>query len=274
MQFQTLEKQDLNTLCDLFNEAFSDYFVKIELAYDVFKNKVHSEDIDLTLSVGAFDGKRPVGFILHAIRNGIIYNGGTGVIPEARGNHLTLKMYEFILPKLRAKGAREVLLEVIDVNVQAIKSYGKVGFVKLVDLNCYKGNPAGRPINLDIDIKKVSTPDFNLFQSFWEWEPTWQHASLTLDKLNDYTCFGAFKKDQLVGYAFILLQKGRVAQFAVHPEYRKMGIAFTLFHYIKQQTESELYVMNVDGSHMETNLFLQSVGMQHFTTQHKMKLTL
>ena len=274
MQYRTLENLSAHDLCDLFNRAFSDYFVKIALSPEFFRNKLYSEDIDLSLSVGAFKDRKPLGFILHAIRSGVAYNGGTGVIPEARGNHLTRKMYAFILPKIKEKGAGEIVLEVIDKNIQAIKSYEKVGFRKQVDLNCYKGTPAGKPINLDIQIKRLEKPDFQYFEGFWEWEPTWQHANLTLQKLKDYICFGAFKHGMLVAYAFLFPEKGRVAQFAVHPRYRKEGIGATLFQLLHQQCTNELYVMNVADTHSVTHLFLRSLGLSPFLTQHKMKLKL
>lgn len=274
MQYHTLENLSIESLCQLFNRAFSDYILKIELSPDFFKKKLISEDIDLSISAGAFKNGKPVGFILHALRDGVAYNGGTGVIPEARGNHLTCKMYEYLLPKLKQKGTREISLEVIDKNLRAIKSYQKVGFEKLVDLNCYKGIPSGKPINLDIQIKRLIRPDFPFLESFWEWQPTWQHASRTLQKSNDYTFLGAYKANQLVAYASVFPEKGRVAQFAVHPRHRKQGVASTLFQFIKQQTENELYVMNVDGNHKQTHRFLESMGLTIFITQHKMKLKL
>lgn len=274
MHFHTLENLSTTDLCSLFNKAFADYFVKIELTPEFFQNKLASEDIDLNLSVGAFHEGQPVGFILHAFRAGIAYNGGTGVVPEFRGRHLTQKMYAYILPKLKKKGASEILLEVIDKNIQAIKSYQQAGFEKVVELNCYKGKAVGKPINLAIEIAEVEQPDFELIESFWDWQPTWQHSSLTLKKLYDYKCLGAFMANELAGYVYYYPEKGRVAQFAVDPRFRKKGVASTLFQHLSKRLESELFVINVDGSHATSGTFLKSIGLEPFLTQHKMKRTI
>ncbi|MEM7573124.1 MAG: GNAT family N-acetyltransferase [Bacteroidota bacterium] len=96
------------------------------------KAKIEIENIDLDISVGAFDNGKLVGFILHGFRriNGrnLVYNGGTGVLPEKRGNNLTIRMYNFILPFFHKLKIHSLQLEVISNNLYAINAYKKVGF--------------------------------------------------------------------------------------------------------------------------------------------------
>ena len=274
MQFCTLENQTILTLCELFNEAFSDYFVKIELTPEMLQEKFDSENIDLKLSAGAFHEGKPVAFIFHAVRKNRAYNAGTGVIPDFRGKNITSQMYEFIRPKLKSAGVEEVVLEVINKNTPAIKSYEKAGFSKVVDLNCYKGKIKGKPVNQAVQVKKLSTFDFNLTQSFWDWQPTWQHSTQTIRQLKTYTTFGAVLNDKPVGYFVVNLQKGRVVQFAVHPDYRRQGIGTELFRFVSENYDLELQVMNVDGASRETASFLKNLELELFITQYKMKLEL
>lgn len=274
MHFNTLENLSITELTTLFNQAFADYFIKVELSTDFMQAKIDSEDIQLDKSVGVFIDGKPVAFILHAIRNNVAYNAGTGVIPEYRGEHATVKMYNYILPKLKSEGVSEVFLEVIDENIQAIKSYEKVGFIIERKLPCFKGKLLELKGNTSVQINKIENIDLNLLQSFWEWQPTWQQSTHTLAKLPDYTLFGAFLNNKLVGYIYANVSLGRVAQFVVKPEFRKLGIGTSLFQYFAERCTCEIGVFNTDGNHAETHNFLLKIGLKHILSQNKMILKL
>lgn len=274
MQYKTLENLTTAKITQLFNQAFADYFVKIELSPDFMQKKIDSEGIQLNKSAGIFYNGKPVGFILHAVRNNVAYNAGTGVLPAFRGQHATIKMYEFILPKLKSAGISEIVLEVIAENTQAIKSYKKVGFVKNHDLPGFKGKPTFYEINTNLKIVEIEKVNFDLLQSFWEWEPTWQHSTETLKNLPDYKIYGAFLNDKLVGYLYANSAMGRVAQFAVKPDFRNQKIGTTLFQHFAGIYTDEISVFNTDGDHLGTHLFLQKLGLENILTQHKMTLKL
>lgn len=274
MHFKTLENLTVAELTTLFNQAFADYFIKVELSADFMQEKIKSEDIILDKSVGVFVDEKPVAFILHALRNNVAYNAGTGVIPEFRGQHATVKMYNYILPKLKSEGVSEVLLEVIDENIQAIKSYKKVGFIIEQKLPCFKGELLELKGNTSVQITKIEDINLNLLESFWEWQPTWQQSTPTLAKLPDYILFGAFLNNKLVGYIYANVDLGRVAQFAVKPEFRKLGIGTSLFQYFAERCTCEIGVFNTDGNHAETHNFLLKIGLKHILSQNKMILKL
>src|SRR5258706_13798692 len=113
--FQTLENTNKIDLLEAFNRSFSDYIVPLSLTYDQFESKIQIDRIDLELSIGAFENNKLIGFILHGFDvindQNVAYNAATGVIPEKRGNRLTAKLYEYILPQLRAKKANKIQLE-------------------------------------------------------------------------------------------------------------------------------------------------------------------
>src|SRR5210317_1896705 len=101
MRFKTLENLSVLELTSLFNEAFADYFVNINLTPVILQEKINSEEIVLNKSVGLFTNNQADGFIFHALRHGVAKNAVTCVIPKFRGKKATVKMYCEILPQLK-----------------------------------------------------------------------------------------------------------------------------------------------------------------------------
>jgi len=122
---KTLEKITTEKLLEVFNLSFSDCVVPFCLTKEQLEDKIKSDSIKLEFSVGAFEDDQLIAFILHGydtIDNlKIVYNAGTGVIPAKRGNKLTAKLYDYILPFLHENDIDKLLLEVISTNEPAIK---------------------------------------------------------------------------------------------------------------------------------------------------------
>ena len=274
MQFKTLENLSTAELAELFNRAFADYFVKIELSTEILQDKIDSEGILLNKSVGVFSNSKPIGFVLHAIRNKVAYNAGTGVIPKFRGNNYTSKMYDYILPLLKKEGVSDIVLEVIEQNTAAIKSYRKIGFGKEMNLECFKGKINALPKNTSITISEIRDLNFEQVLPYWNWKPTWQNSVETVQNSSSYKTFGAYLNKKLAGYIIANTNSGRVAQFAVNQKNRNQGIGRSLFQYLSETYEGEITVINVDSIHIETHSFLNNLGLNPFLTQHKMRLKL
>lgn len=268
-QFSTLENLKATELLKVFNTAFTDYFVKIELNEKSLAEKILTENIVLAKSVGAFFGGKLVGFILLGIENGIAYNGGTGVLPKFRGNNLTSRMYDFIFPKLKVEGINIQRLEVVSENFPAIKTYEKIGFKKVRTLVCFKGKIAVSKINQDIKIKVLDEIDLQLFPTFWNSQPSWQNSLSAVRRAkNLHKIIGAFYENKLVGY-LIYTETGRIKQFAVHKDFRHLGIGQTLFH---QLNYKETVITNIDKDDTETISFLKKIGLNLFLEQFEMEL--
>lgn len=268
-QFSTLENIQNAEVVDVFNKSFADYFVKIELNEKSLADKFRTENIALEKSVGAFFENKLVGFILIGIENEVAYNGGTGVLPEFRGNSLTRKMYDFILPKLKAENIFLHQLEVISENYPAIKTYEKIGFQKTRTLVCFKGKINVSQINNIIEIKSLDEIDTTIFPKFWNSQPSWQNSLSAIKRTqNLHKIIGAFHQNNLVGY-LIYTETGRIKQFAVQKDFRHSGIAQNLFHQLNNQ---EVLITNVDKNDPETISFLPKLGLNLFLEQFEMKL--
>lgn len=166
MEIKALKGINNKRILKVFNDSFSNYFVQFKLTEEQLYSKIISDKIDLNLSVGTFENGKLIAFILHGFdtidNHKVIYNGGTGVIPEKRGSGLTTQMYLFILPILEKSGVNKIILEVISKNIQAIKSYEKSGFKALRELDFYKGNFNFQKANKDVEIKELQSYPWKL----------------------------------------------------------------------------------------------------------------
>jgi ribosomal protein S18 acetylase RimI-like enzyme len=125
---------DRPALTALFNDAFSDYLVPIRLDDDAFAAHVELNDIDLSASPVAFDGDRPVGFALVAIRGDEAWIGGMGTLPSERRRGLGEAVLVAGVDAARERGCRRAWLEVIDRNEPAVRLYERLGFERERDV--------------------------------------------------------------------------------------------------------------------------------------------
>lgn len=277
MEFRTLEGVSDQDILKVFNLSFSDYSIPFQLTLQQLQSKMKTDNTDLELSVGVYDGSREIAFVLHGRqeKNGkaLLYNGGTGVIPIQRGQALTTRMYDYIIPKIVSNNIDGLILEVITTNVPAIKSYKKIGYHITRKVNCYKGD-INLPIsNCPYPIKRIEHYDWPLFKSFWDFTPTTQNGIASLDKLNDTNVLiGALHENKVVGYLVYNPLGKRIQQFAVSKKYRHEGIAKSMFYYIQSEYNPTCTIINVDKSSTDTHRFLLGVGLKDFLSQYEMEM--
>jgi ribosomal protein S18 acetylase RimI-like enzyme len=276
MEFKNLENIDIEELLSVFNHSFSDYMVPFHLTLEQLKSKINTEKIDRSLSVGAFQSGQMVSFILHAEKTEdgqrIVYNAGTGVIPDYRGQGLVRKMYDHILPVLQDRKADILTLEVLEENQTAVRAYTNLGFSIARKLLCFKGNIECTEKDSDILIQEIKIPQWEMFRSFWDIEPSWQNSVMVIEQMNeDCVILGAYKKEELVGYAVYNPLTRKIHQIAVDKKHRKRGIGTKLFEVIKQMSkEQAVSINNVDDASENTSLFLNAMGLKNWISQFEM----
>lgn len=279
MEIKTLEGIDKKEIVKVFNDSFSDYFIPFKLTVEQLTSKMLADKTDLSLSVGVFENGKLIAFILHGFdtinNQEVVYNGGTGVIPEKRGFGLTKQMYLFILPILVEKGVNKLMLEVIIENIQAIKSYEKSGFKANRELLCYKGEVGVSNTKNDLEIKELQSYNWELMESFWDIHPTWQNSKSVINELKyDNISLGAYFENQLVGYVIYNPTNKRIQQIAVSKDFRQKRIASTLFSELINKFGNTFSIINVDKSSKSVNAFLNSIGFQINLEQLEMELQL
>ena len=279
MHFTHLQTTPTSTLLHIFNTAFADYYLPFHLTEAQLLAKMRADKNSPALSVGAFDGDRLVGFILHGVDtvNGqrTVYNGGTGVIPEYRGQGSTARMYAHAIPLLKDQGVDRVILEVISQNAPAIKSYERSGFKALREVACFKGEVQLQRYNDRVEVQELDTLNWQALLPFADVLPTWQNATHVLDAAQaDLKALGAFLHGQLVGYLIAHPTNQRLHQIAVHPEHRRQGTGQALLHAWAQKFGHTLSIINVDKRAQHVTGFLTSVGLEVFIEQVEMELEL
>lgn len=276
MEFRNLANLNITDLLSVFNLSFSDYLVPFHLTLKQLTSKINAEKVDMNLSVGAFQSDQIMGFILHAekVEDGkrMIYNAGTGVIPEYRGQGLVRKMYEYSIPVLRDRKADILTLEVIEGNEPAVRAYTNLGFKISRKLLCFKGNIEASEKYAEIQIEQMDHFNWETFKSFWDIEPSWQSSVIVLDQMrNDLVILGAYKINELVGYAIFNPAIGKVYQVAVDKKRRRKGIGAKLFKVIGEMSEGSATVLNnVDDASESTYKFLCGLGLENWVSQFEM----
>lgn len=276
---KTLENIPTEKLLEVFNLSFSDYVIPFCLTKEQLEDKIKSDSIKLEFSLGAFEDDQLIAFVLHGydtIDNlKIAYNAVTGVVPTKRGNKLTAKLYEYILPILHENDIDKVLLEVITTNEPAIKTYKNIGFKIIRELNCYKGSLNITDTSNDFEIRELQAYDWQKLQSFWDLKPSWQNSITAVEKLKKSNIsIGVYDGEKLLGYTIFNPKIKRIHQLSVDKNYRRKGVGRQLLAHIATNYGKDISAINIDNTSAETLKFFNAIEMDIYIKQYEMELPL
>ena len=266
---KTLESLSQDNLIAVFNEAFSDYIIPVNLTPQMWEYRCKRDRIDPSASYGYFEDDKICGFILHGTAPGVWYNGGTGVIPSKRGRGITKKIYEKILEDARKRNIKQMRLEVITTNTPAVKIYQDIGFKISRELICFKGTSDIKPAT-NITIKENSEYRWDELKSFWEYTPPWQLNREAVEKTKNALILAeAFAGVQKAGYIIYNPSAKQIMQFAAREDMRA-EVFNALFNYIQQKYSPEMAVNNIDSAAARSLDFIRKAGLKETIRQHEM----
>lgn len=273
MQLNTLQDTSVKDIANVFSKAFENYIVDMRQTEDEMLLKFRTESIDLSLSVGTFDSGALVGFILFGVDNvnGVktMWDGGTGVLAGYRGQKLTKRMFEYILPMALNAGVQQVQLEVMEDNTTAYNIYEQIGFKKVRKMHAYKGSPKVKSTKNHIPEETKDYDPEALFK-MGGWQPAWQQMNRRIRNTPDViTTIVIKEKDTPIAYAHYNKAKKRVVQFAVANAHRRKELGTALFNHMANDMDI-LSVVNVDEHSTDAIAFLESIGMNYLLSQYEM----
>ncbi len=276
MHFTTLEHTPISDITACMNAAFAEYEIPIQWTDESLLQKIRVEDIDLSISVGAFDNGTLAGVILIGAdeNNRRVWDGGTGVIPAYRGQKLTEKMFAYVLPMLRQAGAQLMLLEVLENNKGAYIVYERLGFQATRLLHAYKGDITATA-KTHYTIELLNSYDADELAKLWDWQPAWQQMNQRITNRGASVTTICVRIDgKIAAYAHYDSAACRVHQFAVTKEHRRNGLGTALFRHIANACAGPLLIINIDAGSENTNSFLQAIGLQKHISQYEMMMEL
>ncbi len=276
--YRSLEHSDLDQMLMAFNEAFSDYQVNFQLDQQTFNKRfLQKLNINFRHSWGAFIDERLVGFIFHTVNTyhnkRILYNGGTGVIPEYRGKGIPGNLFKNVFLEAQHDEITGSVLEVVTDNSRALNTYHKVGFTETRRLKCFKLLNTEELMQTihGYQVKTNTNPDFRNYLPMVTYEPTFLDTFSQLQyNLPNEKFIEFWDNDSLVGFIAFQPHLGRISQIAVRQDYRQQGIGTQLISEAYQNSDRSLSIMNIDENEFEMISFLVNIGFENQLDQFEM----
>lgn len=183
-------------------------------------------------------------------------------------------MYHHILPQIRARSIQRVLLEVLEGNLPAIRSYEKVGFKLRRTLNCYSGTMQSKEGRTELQIQRVPWNKYTQELLPSDIEPAWQNATASLARSPGSIVVATYLDDRPCGYVVLSTARQRLHQIVVHPQYRRRLVATALLHWITTHVCTIKEMSNVDAGAADLNHFLRGTGLDIQFRQLEIQLDL
>jgi ribosomal protein S18 acetylase RimI-like enzyme len=290
-ELRFLSKADLPDVYATFVEAFSDYAV--DMRYNTepgFAHRAVKNGVEFGASVGAYDGGRMVGFTLVGVDDWrgtrCAFDAMTGIVKSHRGQGIAGKMFDTMLPKLKAGGVKEFWLEVLQSNAPAIKAYQRTGFRTVREFDCFQArleaiNPGGRAAAA-IEIQAVERADLPLYAGFLDWRPSWENSLAAIGRIPDEVLLlGARYAGERAGVLVYYPTLSWIMCLAVDRPYRRRGIASALLRALKLKLLERLgdgapLVKIIGVEHADDGMlcFLTQAGFEAYTALYEMRMEL
>lgn len=276
MEIKSLENTSLKEIVETLNLAFSDYVIPLKFTEDYAKERWTASGVDYSLSFGAFDGDKLVGFIIHAINNyegnTFAYNASTGVIPEYRRKGVLSKLYNVGLKELKKANITNSVLEVITSNERAINAYKKVGFTIDKHFKLYNFIITEEQKS-DSDFVIITKPleDFNLYESLRNYSPSLENQNHCLETYKDQlVVIEVLDNDELVAYAIHHKTTNRIHSLGVKDNlWFRYGMA--IFNGLER---GKYNIINVNVQNKEMHEFFKMMFFENYIDQYEMCLSL
>ena len=277
INYRLLSDHDFDSLYICFLAAFSDYEVDMQMSREQFRQRIVRDGVRMEMSAGAFDANQQmIGFCINGVGTWqgteTAYDAGTGVVREYRGRGVGKELFAFLTPRLKDKGIKQYLLEVLTTNTPAASLYRKLGFMDTRRLAVFR--PFTQIGNLsDASVRQIQQPDWNLYRSFWDGYPSWQNSIDAVERIaTDRMIAAAYVNDECVGYGIVFTPSANLMQLAVSPRHRRKGIGSAILAAL--EPPERLKINNIDEQLTNALEFYKANGYKQVLGQYEMMKTL
>ena len=159
LSFKPASEYSISALADLMTRSFEGYIVPIHITEPVLHTMLRRDGIDLTASRVLIKGTEAIGIAMIASRGWTSRLAAMGITSNARASGVGTWAMTQLIEEAKARGEKEMLLEVIEQNPAGVKLYEKVGFTKIRRLVGYKleNPPSDSKHELEeIDIRELA----------------------------------------------------------------------------------------------------------------------
>ncbi len=273
---------DRESLHQTFLDAFADYAMDARGTTDSsLMLRMAKNAVDYDASVGAYADDRMVGFTLIGIdtmpQGMTAYDAGTGLIPAYRSRRIAHRMFEHALPDLRCRGVKRFLLEVLQQNEPAIKTYRKSGFEIVRTLRSYVADVGALRAEAPADgvrIDAASSVDFERLCIDGDWIPSFENRFSAPRAIpSEVAFYGAYDDETCVGIVAYCARLNWLLSLIVKRSHRRRGIGRCLLNHLGRhlpQGVGRLAVLNVDGGDIGMQRFFTSCGFRFLVDQYEM----
>ena len=251
-------------MAECFNLAFSDYEQPICFTPESLQYYLTASAVDLSLSFGAFCGERLVAFILNASgiyqNQRVVFDAGTGVIPEHRGKKVFSALFSYTVEQLRHCNIPKYYLEVLQSNHHALAIYGKKGFSVRRAYSVLVASGPRPAWEKDIPVTAYAT--FNPFFTQFSVEPSFEHTSHNIAQ-NPQLYEVCYLKDK--AYCIYAKKNGEMIQM----HYNELDALKDVISAVIRQYPRAM-AKNVDCSCADVIHMLTELGFREITKQYEM----
>lgn len=269
--YKSLKNISYSEIATCLNLAFADYYLPMQLTDEQLQSYFELSGVDSNLSYGAFVENQMVGFIFNSCN---IYNGqkavfdvGTGVIPEHRGNKVFTSLFQFVEQELKKHQIEKYYLEVLQQNDKAISSYKKQGFTVTREFSILNISDYNKEI-ASAEVKYIDFNDFalNKISHCNCVKPSYEHSTNVLKTNSNLYRVAYIQDNNTIGaFCIFLKEGGHIVQ-----------LGYTDINQLKLVIEhllskfSTITIKNLDLTYGEILKLLHSIGFKEVCKQFEM----
>lgn len=271
MEYKVLSQIQTEEILKCMNKAFSDYLQPIHFTKDSLQRFFQASDVNQSLSYCAYLDNIMVGFILNSsnIYNDelVVFDAGTGVIPEYRGQGVFTSLYAHTQQELCKHNIKKYYLEVIQENTRAKSLYERNGFsivreysvMRLTEL-IHKGN------HQNVQIKTLKEFNFSNVNTLTLIKPSFEHSYHVIMKNPEFYKVAYLENDSKIeAFCVYSAHNGALIELG----YDNLSDLKDILIYLASNYKT-ISAKNIDASYTSLIEMMQSIGFKEYVSQYEM----